>query len=89
MAVVPAVHHGESNADIVQQAGYRYYRGRGCRNYGYRNYGYRNYGYRNYGYGYRRYGYGGYGYRPYGLLWRLWLSLLAPWHQSLVRFLTH
>ena len=68
-AVLPAVQHGETNAGIVQQAGYRYYRGRGYRHYGYRNYGYRNYGYRNYGYrnyGYRRYGYGGYGYRPYG-----------------------
>ena len=53
--VAPAV----ANAGIVQQTGYRHYRG-------YRNYGYRNYGYRNYGYGYRRYGYGGYGYRPYG-----------------------
>ena len=57
-AVAPAV----ANASIVQQTGYRHYRG------------YRNYGYRNYGYGYRRYGYGGYGYRlrygygyrPYG-----------------------
>ena len=59
-AVEPAV----TNAGIVQEIGYRHYRG--YRNYGYRNYGYRNYGYRNYGYGYRRYGYGGYGYRPYG-----------------------
>ena len=65
MAVVPAVQLGETNAGIVQQAGYRYYRGRGYRNYGYRNYGYRNYGYRRYGYGYRPYGYYG-GYRPYG-----------------------
>ena len=40
-AVAPAV----ANASIVQQIGYRHYRG-------YRNYGYRNYGYRNYGYGY-------------------------------------
>ena len=62
-AVVPAVQYGETNAGIVQQVGYRYYRG-GHRNYGYRNYGYRRYGYG--GYGYRRYGYGGYGYRPYG-----------------------
>ena len=58
-AVAPAV----ANASIVQQIGYRHYRG-------YRNYGYRNYGYRNYGYGYRRYGYGGYGYRPYGYGYR-------------------
>ena len=63
MAMVPAVQHGETNAGIVQQAGYRYYRGRGYRNYGYRNYGYRRYGYG--GYGYRPYGYYG-GYRPYG-----------------------
>ena len=71
--MVPAVQYGETNAGIVQQVGYRYYRG-GHRNYGYRNYGYRNYGYRRYGYGgygYRRYGYGGYGYRPYGYpYWR-------------------
>ena len=80
-AVAPAV----ANASIVQQIGYRHYRG-------YRNYGYRNYGYRNYGY--RRYGYGGYGYRPYGYGYRpygyygVWLSLLAPGYQPLVRFLT-
>ena len=75
-AVAPAVHYGETNAGIVQQIGYRHYRGNGYRrygyghgyrSYGYRNYGYRNYGYRPYGYGYRPYGYyGGYGY-PY---WR-------------------
>ena len=76
-AVVPVVHYGETNAGIVQQIGYRHYRGRnygyrnygyGYRRYGYGGYGYRNYGYRpyGYGYGYRRYGYGGYGYRPYG-----------------------
>ncbi len=53
-AVAPAI----TSTGIVQETGYRHYRG-------YRNYGYRNYGYRNYGYGYRRYGYG-YGYRPYG-----------------------
>jgi hypothetical protein len=58
-AVLPAVQHGERNAGIVQQAGYRYNKGRGYRNCGYRNYDYRNYGY-------RRYGYGGYDYRPYG-----------------------
>jgi hypothetical protein len=73
-AVAPAVHYGETNAGIVQQIGYRHYRGNGYRRYGYgygyghgyRNYGYRNYGYRNYGY--RNYGYRpyGYGYRPYG-----------------------
>jgi hypothetical protein len=56
-AVAPAT----ANAGIVQDIGYRHYRG-------YRNYGYRNYGYRNYGY--RRYGYGGYGYRPYGYGYR-------------------
>lgn len=56
-AVAPAA----ANASIVQDIGYRHYRG-------YRNYGYRNYGYRNYGY--RRYGYGGYGYRPYGYGYR-------------------
>jgi hypothetical protein len=56
-AVAPAA----ANAGIVQDVGYRHYRG-------YRNYGYRNYGYRNYGY--RRYGYGGYGYRPYGYGYR-------------------
>ena len=96
-AAVPAVQYGETNAGIVQQVGYRYYRG-GNRNYGYRNYGYRNYGYRNYGYR-------NYGYRlrlrlsalrlrrlrlsALRLLWRLWLSLLAPpRYQPLVRFLT-
>jgi hypothetical protein len=63
-AVAPAVHYGETNAGIVQQIGYRHYRGNGYRRYGH---GYRNYGYRPYGYGYRPYGYyGGYGY-PY---WR-------------------
>ena len=60
-AVAPAVHYGETNAGIVQQIGYRHYRGNGYRRYGY------GHGYRNYGYGYRPYGYyGGYGY-PY---WR-------------------
>jgi hypothetical protein len=73
--VAPAVHYGETDAGIFQQAGHRNYRGHGYRgyrnygyghgyrNYGYRNYGYRNYSYRPYGYGYRPYGYG---YRPYG-----------------------
>jgi hypothetical protein len=60
-AVAPAVHYGETNAGIVQQIGYRHYRGNGYRRYGYGyGHGYRNYGYRPYGY------YGGYGY-PY---WR-------------------
>jgi hypothetical protein len=65
MAAASAIRYGGTDADIVQQVGYRHYRGRGYRNYGYRNYGYRRYGY---GYGYRPYGYyPPYGYyRPYG-----------------------
>ena len=75
-AAIPAIHYGETNAGLVEEAGRRYWRRRYVRPYAY-GYGYRPW-YRSYGY-YRPYAYYGapYGYygRPYGYWGRPGISL--------------